>query len=1415
MSENKIIKPDYIFETSWEICNKVGGIYTVISTKALTLVNEFKDNYILIGPDVWKETHENPEFIEDKYLYSSWREKAETEGLHFRVGRWNIAGKPIVILVDFTPYFSQKNKIFAHFWEKYKLDSIEGQWDYVEPALFGYAAGKIIESFYEFNLSAYDKIIAHFHEWMTGTGILYLKEKVPQAACVFTTHATVLGRSIAGNALHLYKNRDSYNLDAIANDLGVRSKYSLEKLAANLSDSFTTVSDITANECEQFLKKQVDVITPNGFEYSFVPPKKNFQQKRNFAKNKLFDVAEALFNQKISVGSLLVIISGRYEFKNKGIDIFIDVLGNLNKQANLHKDILAFITIPANHNGINDKIIERINNKDFKNPVTDKYLTHYLNNEGDDPILKSIKANGLRNLPEDKVKIIFVPCYLNGEDGIFNLNYYDLLIGFDISVFPSYYEPWGYTPLESIAFHIPTITTTLAGFGKWVKSKFADHTNGVYIIERTDDNDKDVVEQVSKDIVEFINLTDSDKNKLREDAFNISKKAFWENLIGNYKKAYSIALEKVEKRSDLFKNKLYPEHFIGLKKIKDEKPVWEKILIKTSLPKKLEPLNKLSKNLWWTWNYEASELFEMIDPKLWNESEHNPITLIESLSYKQIQSLEKNDVFIRKLKTVTEKFDDYMSKSVEKPKRQIAYFCMEYGLHDTIKIFSGGLGILAGDYLKQASDSNVNIVGVGLIYRYGYFKQNISIFGDQIAIYTPQKFTHLPIIPVKDNKGKWIKISIAFPGRILYAKIWRIDVGRIPLYLLDTDIDDNSENDRTITHQLYGGNRENRLKQEMLLGIGGIRLLDAIGIKPDIYHLNEGHAAFIGIERLRKYIEEENLSFEQALELVRASSLFTTHTPVPAGHDRFNEDLIRTYFSHYPDKLNISWDKFINLGKFNDFDHNEEFSMSVLAARLSQEMNGVSKIHGAVSQKMFKDLYKGYFPDELYIDYVTNGVHYKTWTEKKWQQLYEKQFGENFLENQSDDKYWKNIYDVPDENIWNIRQSLKKRLIDYLKQRITDDLTRRQENPKLIINTIEAFNENALTIGFARRFATYKRANLLFTNLERLSKIVNNKDKPVQFVFAGKAHPQDKEGQNLIKRIIEISKKPEFLGKITFVENYDIELAKKLIQGVDVWLNTPKRPMEASGTSGEKAVMNGALNFSVLDGWWAEAYKKNAGWAIKESQTYANQNFQNELDAETIYYLLEEEIIPDFYDFNKKGMPVKWISYIKNSISEIAPHFTMKRMLDDYFNKFYNKMFKRSKQLKINNYDIAKQIALWKTKVINNWENIKIVSVKIPDSNGYPLLLGEKFKAEIVLKLQELSEKDLGIEIIFGKKIDGEVKKIISSERMKMFKKEKDYVTFICDIPLTKAGIYDYAFRIFPDNPLLPHRQDFNLVKWI
>ena len=1414
MSDN-ILKPDYIFETSWEICNKVGGIYTVISTKAPGIQQEFEDNYILIGPDVWKETNSNPDFLEDKYIYRSWREHAEASGLRLRIGRWNIKSKPIVVLVEFTQYFQLKDKIFATFWEKFQLDSISGQWDYVEPALFGYAAGKVIENFYEFNLSSKDRIIAHFHEWMSGTGVLYLKDKVPQVGCVFTTHATALGRAIAGNNLPLYEEMESYQPDSTARRFDIVSKFSLERAAAVNCDTFTTVSEITAKECAHFLDRSVDVVTPNGFDDAFVPSAKEFEVRREMARAKLLQVARAMFNTDLPDDALLVINSGRYEFRNKGIDLFIDALAKLNKDSGLKRQIIAFITVPANQSGVSKKLVDRLNNSDFNTPVEGRFLTHGLYNADHDSILTKAMSANLENKVGDSVKLIFVPSYLNGRDGIFNFNYYELLIGFDISVFPSYYEPWGYTPLESLAFHIPTITTSLAGFGLWIKEKDKNPKSGAWVVERTDSNSAQVIEQISEILLEFSSYNETQIEEARRKAFNLSRIALWNELINKYRDAYDLALEKAALREELYRDKRTPDLLMAFPVKKSQAPVWNKVLIKPGIPERFNGLKRLSRNLWWTWHPEVADLFSMIDHKQWEVLNHNPMALLESLSINQMHDLERNEAFTSKLDAIYEKFEAYMKKASKKPKNQIAYFSMEYGLHDTVQIFSGGLGILAGDYLKEASDSNVNLIGVGLLYRYGYFKQTLSAHGDQVNTYNPQKFTHMPLKPVRSASGEWLKVTVALPGRNLYAKVWKLDVGRIPLYLMDCDIDENSEADRFVTHQLYGGDWDNRFKQELLLGVGGIRMLRALGFNPDIFHCNEGHAAFIGIERLRILVSERRFSFDQAVEIVRSTQLFTTHTPVPAGHDAFSEDVLRTYIPHYAERLNISWNSFMNLGRFIENKPDEKFSMSVLAARLSQEMNGVSLIHGRVSRDMFNGMYEGFFPEELHIGYVTNGVHLPTWTSHEWQKLYRHIFGADFLEHQHEKDRWMKIYEVSDDEIWQLRQMHRQILIEDIKCRLKVDLKMRQDNPKNIIKTIDILNHNTLTIGFARRFATYKRAHLLFTNMERLEKLVNNKDRPVQFIFAGKAHPADKAGQDLIKRIVEVSKMPQFLGKVIFVENYDMTLASKLVQGVDVWLNTPTRPLEASGTSGEKAVMNGVLNFSVLDGWWAEGYKPGAGWALSEERSYDNQQFQDELDAENIYNTFENEIVPAFYDRDENGVPKKWISHVKKTIAEIAPEFTMKRMIDDYFNKYYNNLISRSSLLKENDYEKIRQLASWKRKVLRGWDSIEIVSVNMPDSTIKPLRLGENFVAEIVLNVNELAPADLGMEVLFGHKINDEVKNISSVEEMTVAGVDGNIVTYFIELSTEKAGVYDFAFRLYPKHPLLPHRQDFNLVRWI
>ncbi len=1408
ISNNKTItKPDFVFETSWEICNKIGGIYTVISSKAYRTTKELGDNYIVIGPDVWKQTTANPDFLEIPELFADWKAVAWKEGLKVKTGRWNVPGNPIAILIDFTPLFPEKDSILAKFWEQYQLDSIRGEWDYIEALMFGYAAGQVINSFASHQLQNKNSVVAHFHEWMTGGGVLYLKNKNPRISTVFTTHATVLGRSIASNGLALYRDLELFSPEKSALDFNVTAKHSLELISAREADILTTVSDITARECLQFFKRNPEVITTNGFDDSFVPKPELLLQNHSTARIKALEIATSRTGKIYDNETILLLTSGRYEYTNKGIDLFIKALGSLNNSGKITKKIVAFIAVPGNHNGPAKP------NQDSRAHGDFKYLTHKLAYPEHDPILNEIKRQNLTNDHSSNIDLIFTPVYLNKSDGVIDLDYYEFLTAFDLTLFPSYYEPWGYTPLESIAFGIPTLSTTFAGFGDWTLRNFKLAHSAVTVITRQEGSAAEAIEQIAQAIESFSHST----NKVEKAAEiqRIFEKASWKLMVNNYFLAWNKALDVSEARKKHLPTPPAVDTLLVEVQANSDKPVWKKILVQNKLPDQLKPLKELAYNLWWSWNDDAAQLFASIDEQKWVKFEYNPVHLIESLSREEIDRLAEDEAFLLILSKVHERFRTYMNEEKNKPEDMVAYFSMEYGLHTSLKIYSGGLGILAGDYLKQASDSNKNMIAVGLLYRYGYFKQTMSVFGDQQAEYNAQKFTQLPLDPVRHSNGEWVMVQLAFPGRTVNAKVWQVKVGRISLFLLDTDTEENSSEDRSITYQLYGGDNENRIKQELVLGIGGVRMIESLGLNPKIYHSNEGHSAFIGLERIRSLMENPKVNFNTAVELVRSSTLFTTHTPVPAGHDTFEEHLIRTYISHYPERLRISWHDFMGLGRVFPDNQNEKFSMSVLATRLSQEVNGVSRIHGRVSREMFQPMYPGYFAEELHIGHVTNGVHYYTWTDSEWQKLYRQYFGKAFEENQPDASFWNKIYDVDDSVIWDKKLQLKRKLIEVLREKLKKDLTRRQETPQVILHSLRDMDENTLVIGFARRFATYKRAHLLFMNLERLNNLVNNPEKPIVFIFAGKAHPNDKAGQDLIKRIIEISKKKEFMGKILFLENYDMTLGKLLTSSVDIWLNTPTRPLEASGTSGEKAVMNGVMNFSVLDGWWAEGYKPDAGWAIEEAKTFANQQYQDELDAEIIYQTFENEIANIYYDRNDLGFSPKWVSIIKNTIAQIAPHFTMQRMLEDYYNKYYSGLFARRNEIFGDNFSPARELAEWKEKVSAAWNQISLESLLIPNTSRTPLEFGKKFTTEIKLNIPGLDASDLGAEVIMGNKADEEVRTIRIKQELEMISSEPGKVVFGIEMTLDHSGIYDYTFRIFPKHKLLKYRMDFPLVKWL
>ncbi len=841
-------------------------------------------------------------------------------------------------------------------------------------------------------------------------------------------------------------------------------------------------------------------------------------------------------------------------------------------------------------------------------------------------------------------------------------------------------------------------------------------------------------------------------------------------------------------------------------------PIWHDATVIADLPLRLKPLDIISKNLWWVWNSEAKALFRDINPDMWRSTGENPVMVLQNMTSERMDSIMNDEEMMARIDEVYASFKDYMGKPMRKDIPSVSYFSMEYGLCNCLKIYSGGLGVLAGDYIKEASDSCVDMTAVGFLYRYGYFTQTLSVDGQQIANYEPQNFNQLPIEQVLDAEGHPMILEVPFPGRIIYSHVWCVNVGRMKLYLMDTDFDMNSEFDRCITHKLYGGDWENRIKQEYLLGIGGVLMLKKLGINNTIYHCNEGHAALLNLQRLVDYVQGNGLNFNEALELVRASSLYTVHTPVPAGHDYFDEDLFGKYMHEFPAKLGISWADLMNMGRENP-DTNERFSMSVFALNTCQEANGVSWLHGEVSKKMFAGIWKGYSWEESHVGYVTNGVHMPTWAASEWKAFYKENLGERVFAHQSEPEAWKGIFNVSDEAIWNMRMTMKNKFINFVKRDFKEKWLANQGDPSAVMKIVEKINPNALIIGFARRFATYKRAHLLFTDLERLANIVNNEKFPVQFVFSGKAHPADGAGQGLIKRIMEISRMPQFLGKIIFLEDYNMVVAKRLVTGVDIWLNTPTRPLEASGTSGEKAEMNGVLNFSVLDGWWYEGYRfdEKAGWALTDKRTFTDQSQQDKLDAATIYSMLENEIIPLYFAKNSKGYSPEWVQYIKGSIGNIAPHFTMKRMIDDYIDRFYTPEANRFKALTADNDALAKDIVLWKNKVVDAWDGIKVEDVKV--DGPVHSATGDNYSVEIKVDTNGLG-RDIAIEYVAYRIVDG-VEHLYETRPFNVSREDGNVLTYTLNEKIKDAGVYRYAFRMYPTNPNLPHRQDFAYVRWI
>ena len=836
--------------------------------------------------------------------------------------------------------------------------------------------------------------------------------------------------------------------------------------------------------------------------------------------------------------------------------------------------------------------------------------------------------------------------------------------------------------------------------------------------------------------------------------------------------------------------------------------------VNPEIPSKIKGIEDLAYNLWWTWNQDAERLYEDIDSELWEDVNKNPVEFLAKVHYQDLKTAAKDEEYISFYEKIMKEFQDYLNNdntwfnknhSEFNDDQVIAYFSTEFGFHESLPIYSGGLGVLAGDHCKSASDLDLPLVGVGLLYRHGYFKQEINDEGWQKSVYPDFSFEDLPVTPVKEETGDNLIVKVKLAQREVFVKVWQVKVGRIVVYLLDTDIELNSEEDRNITSQLYGGGQQTRISQEIVLGIAGTRALHKMGYDPAVWHMNEGHSVYLGLERIRDLVKDEGLTFEQAREQVAGDTVFTTHTPVPAGNEVFPFGLKDKYFTDYWHEVGLNRYEFMQLG-YTDEENAEGFGLTVLALKLANFNNGVSKLHGEVAREMWKDVWPGVPADENPITHITNGIHTLTWLAPEWKELFDKYLPEDWENRLEDREVWDKVREIPDEEFWKTHKDLKKKLIEKIREK---DFKRRKRYNETVNLNLDLFDEDKLTIGFARRFATYKRANLILKDIERLNKICNQEGKEVQFVFAGKAHPADVPGQELIKEIYDISQQEEFKGKIIILEDYDMDLARYLVQGVDVWLNNPRRPQEASGTSGQKVAANGGLNFSVLDGWWVEGYNGKNGWSIGYESEFSSRQEQDEIDAEALYQTLEEEIIPLYYNDEDKVYSCEWIEWMKETMATNGPDYSTDRMVQDYTNELYIPAFKRGKELKKNNFETAKELLDWKKEIKQNWNSIKLSSSQQGDLGSFNVK--DNIELTVEADLGRLDNEDVDVELYLLDEYEE-----ITIRKMKVKEKINDnHYLYETNLNLEDSGDYKYTFRVVPNQDKLTTKHELGLIKWI
>ncbi len=1414
------VKNATAFEVSWEICNKVGGIYTVVSSKALQAVESFDDRYYMLGPDMG----DNAEFEEtDEPCWAEIRPILAMNNFQCRLGRWNIPGRPKTILVKFKERFNV-NQLLFELWNNYGVDSMTGGWDYAEPVMFSAACGEIIAAIYQGTVEPRgQKGVALFHEWMCGAGLLTVKRQAPSMGTVFTTHATMLGRALASTGCDIYKQMHKINPVREAANHNITAKCSMEKIAAREADCFTTVSQITATEASAFLARTPDVVTLNGLDMRVIPDYTTTRAEVAGYRQQIITALEKLLRRPMPKKIRFILISGRYEFRNKGLDVFLEALAGINESlrgSDTH--VVALFAVMGGHTGPNPDAIS--GNVQKKPPRNEHWITsHHVYDSPNDPILNASIRLGLTNAPENNVQVIFMPAQLNGNDGFINLTYEQTLSACDLGAFPSWYEPWGYTPQESAAWAVPTITTDLSGFGLWTRQTQAREnlSGGVYVVPRQNRSYDELLTDLRETTLQAICQSEEALEESRSNAHKLSDYFTWKEFFPYYLNAYAHALEKAEERkSKAFGFSEDVKHV--LKATSSVTPVLRSFMAISLLPQRLKRLNDLASNLWWSWQTDACEVFAAIDPVLWEKYNRNPVLLLANVTNSRLAQLEKNTAFLEKMDAVLKKFDAYITEKpkvtedILSPENPVAYFSTEYGICESLPIYSGGLGVLSGDHLKSASDLNIPLVAVGLLYKNGYFQQKLTPEGGQLAVYTENDFASMPMERVFKSNGEALEVSIDLPGRKLHALVWLVKVGRIKLYLLDTDYLQNTPEDRKTTAQLYVADRDCRLRQEALLGMGGVRLLQQLGIQPSVYHMNEGHSAFLILERIRTLMSE-GLSYEVACEAVRASCVFTTHTPVDAGNERFAPELMERYFSDYAHSIGLSFQNFLNMGRIVG-SNNNMFEMTVLALNYALSANGVSRLHGEVSRGMWQAAWKGYSAAEVPIKSVTNGVHVASYVSDAMRALLNETLQDKWEDLPPQSKVWSKIDNIPSQKLWDIKRQEKAKLLSAVDKGLASffkTLDVPQDKQRLMRAGLT--NPDALVIGFARRFAPYKRAHLLFADPERLQRLLINSKRPVIFIFAGKAHPADQQGIDILKQIVKLSFDDRFVGHVYFMENYSLGISKLLTRGCDVWLNTPCRPNEASGTSGMKPSVNGGLNLSISDGWWCEGYNQYNGWTIGPviTKLHELEGQADYADAESLYTLLEQEVVPQYFERGEQKLPEKWLNKVRHAMRTLTPQFSSHRMVADYMRDYYIPTAARQEAVFSDDFAMAKRLVEWKHHVAHAFPCVSIDKVTFEGVDNETLYVGQKIRILVTVNPCEMEAHALRVEYVVG---HSDLYDFVEKPQIHPLKfkehLESGQLLFTGEFTITENGHHSYGVRAVPFNIDLFSALDTRLVLW-